>query len=568
VPEADERCSVAAGETLPATNFHGRRIAGCVLALSVCASVSYAQDLAVPSGGAPAAPAGGGVGLPTTGPGGAAAPGGARGGAPSLLIVPSISVSEQFTDNALATPTQRLSDAITTITPGIAISDQSSRLTGQFTYDPEAVEHLAVTSQDQVIQNFFGTGTFIAVPNLLFFDATASASEASRVGGLGYGNGAQIPTSAATQTYAYSGSPYLRFHYGDYGDLEVRYRYAETIFSGNTGTIESTIPGETISGISNSIDNEISENFTTGEAYGRLQLTAAFDFTDNNSAGSISSKSTTFDVDAKYRITNSFYGLVTGGYDKLVYPGEPADFDGAYTGPDYSAGFLFQPREDRLIQLTYGRMQGQHTFAGNAQYALTKLTTLSASYSQQNSTPQQQLLQNLSQATQLPTGAIVNQTTNLPLSTVNPNLALQNGVFQMQTLTGGVSMVGGQRDTYTLYFNRTVDTALSAGSFSQTSDGINFLWARDIAPFTQGSLNAGYSTTSSAAIAGVGNTSSDALTFTVSLNYGLTPTLTAGASYELTRQDGIAGSVLGGTVGSTSGSVLIDLITLSLRKTF
>lgn len=571
MPEADQRCSVAAGDTLPATSFSGRRVAGSVLVLSVCAGVSYAQDLGGLSGGASAAPGGassGGVAGPATGPGGAAAPGGARDGTPSLLIVPSIAVSEQFTDNVLQTATQRLSDAITTITPGISISDQSSRLIGQFSYNPEAIEHLAVTSQDQVIQNLFGTGTFIAVPNLLFFDADASASEASRVGGLGYGNQAQIPTSAAVQTYAYSGSPYLRFHYGDYGDLELRYRFSETIFSGNTGAIASTVPGQAVSAISNSTINQLSENFTSGEAYGRLQLTAAFDFVDYSSADATSSKDLTINVAANYRIINSLFAILSGGYEKLVYPGEPAGFDGAYTGPDYSAGFRYQPREDRSVQLTYGRSQGQHEFAGNAQYALTKLTNLSASYSEQVSTPQQQLLQNVAQATQLPTGPIVNQTTNLPQSTVNPNLALQNGVFRTQTLSGGVSMIGGPRDTYSLYFNRSVENALSAGSFSQTADGINFGWSRDISPFTQGSLSAGYSTTTSAAIAGMGNTSSDSLTFAVSLNYGLTPTLTAGASYQLTRQDGISGSITGGTIGSSTGSVIIDLITLSLRKTF
>jgi uncharacterized protein (PEP-CTERM system associated) len=571
VPEADGRCSVAAGDLLPATGFSSRRVAGSVLALSVCAGVSYAQDQGGPAGGAAAGPAGGnygGVALPGTTPGGAGQPGGAQAGTPSFVIVPSIGVVEQFTDNALQTSTQRLSDAITIISPGVSVSDQSSRLTARFSYTPQAIEHVAVTSQDQVIQNFFGNGTFTAVPNLLFFDANTSASEASRVGGLGYGNQAQIPTSTATQTYAYSGSPYLQFHYGDYGDLELRYRFSETIFTGNTGAIASAVPGQAVSAITNGTSNEISENYTTGQAFGRLQLSAVLDFQDYNGGGGTSSKSTTATVNTSYMITNSLFALLNGGYDRLVYPGQLAGFDGAYTGPNYSAGFRYQPRQDRSVQLTYGRSQGQHEFAGNALYALTPLTTLSASYAQQNSTPQQQLLQNLSQATQLPTGAIVNQASNLPLSIINPNLALQNGVFRTQTLNGGVSMVGSQRDTYTLYFNRTIDTALSSGSFSQTTDGINFGWSRDISPFTQGSLSAGYSTTSSAAIAGVGNTSSDALTFSASLNYGLTPTLTASASYQLTRQDGIAGTLTGGTIGSTSGSVLIDLITLSLNKSF
>ncbi len=218
-------------------------------------------------------------------------------------------------------------------------------------------------------------------------------------------------------------------------------------------------------------------------------------------------------------------------------------------------GGRYQPRADRQITLTYGKTEGQNAFTGSMLYAVTGDAVLSASYSEENSSAQQQILQNLGASTQFTPGSPINSTTGLPQAITNPNLALQNSIFRARNLQAALT-VSRERNRYSASFDRSEDTALSAGSLSQTTNGGVLSWGRDLTPDASGVMSAGYAATSSNG-AGAAAATTEALTFGVAVTVTLSPTLTAGANYALSRQ-----------TGGSGGAILVDIVSVSLRKTF
>jgi uncharacterized protein (PEP-CTERM system associated) len=492
-------------------------------------------------------------------------------------IVPAITGQEQFTDNVRFAAKGRQSDLVSNLTPSLYLNGDTPRLAATLSYRPTVVRHITATDQDEVLQNLIGNGTLTAVPELLFFDAHAAVTNENRAGGFGFGNQAQIPSSLSTQTTAYSGSPYVRFHFGDTGDEEVRYQFAQTVFSGNTGPVAGPLTGTTLGSISNSTQQEILAKFVTGEGFGRLKLTATGDYVDFSSASALSSRHSLADVNTEYNISGPFYALAEVGYERIVFD-QQSTLD--FNGPRWTLGGRFQPRADRQISLTYGKTEGQFGFNGRVDYAVTPLTFVTASYSHQTSTQQQQILQALNGFTQTAPGGAVNPATGntvpvqnpnqsvggvaidpltgLPTAIQNPNLALQNSTLRVRTLQASIRMQGGERNLYSLTVNRTEDDAVTAGSFSQTTTGGFATWNRDMSPSTIGILSAGYAQTTTSAVGAGGATGrTTTLTLTGGLTYALGETVTAAATYSMTRQN-----------GGPLGSVLVDIAMLTLSKRF
>lgn len=568
---AEERGGAARGRARRAGDHHGFPYLGIAAAVIVLARAP--QGLAqMPSTGTPPSAAAGGAeggGTPgattpqpgTTGgtPEPGAAPGAPAAGAaasrgPAWTIIPSVSVNEAFTDNVFSTATQRRSDLISTLAPGLFVTGASPRLQGVFNYSPQVIKYLDNTSQDQIQQNLFSNGTLTAVPDFLFVDGSASISDQSRTGGRGFNNAAPLPTAQSTQTIAYTGSPYLRFRVGDDGDAELRYTLSQTVFSGNTGSVIDPLTGQNLGSISNSTQHAGTFTYNTGDAFSRLQfgfLSSYIQFISGN--GALNSRHAVDTLTGAYAVTDQVSALFGGGYEKLAYPHQPqSDF----AGPNWSLGARYQPRADRQITLTYGEVEGQNTFAGSMLYALTGDATLSAAYSEQNSSAQQQILQNLANSTQLSPGLTINPTTGLPQAITNPNLALQNNIFRARNLQAGLT-VERRRNHYSASFNRTEDTSLGAGGLDQTTTGGVLSWSRDLTPNATGIMSAGYASTASTAASGAAAASTDALTFGVSVNVALSETLSAGANYALSRQ-----------TGGISAPILVDIVSVSLRKTF
>lgn len=465
---------------------------------------------------------------------------------PRLTVVPSITIGETATDNVRSTPTNRQSDLVTTIAPRLFLNDQSPRLNGSFDYSPTILRHIEATDQDSIDQQLLGNGTLTAVPQYLFLDANASVSDESRTGSRGFGNTTEVPSSVRTQQIAYGASPYARFRFDDVADSELRYRFNQTSFNGNTGAITSPVTGQTLSSLSNATDQEGLATVATSPDLSKLVAKAIADYDQTTySNAALSSRHVLGRVDLRYPLTRTIYALAGGGYERLTYSEQP-QLD--TTGPVWSAGALYQLSENQFVSLTYGHSEGQNSFAGNGRYALTPVSSVFASYSEYRATTQQQILQNLLSAAPTAQGTTIDPTTGLPTTITNPNLPLQNDITYTKNLQLGAS-TGVGRNHFSLVASHIDQTSLLHLAPSERSTGGFFTWSHDLSPRATSNVLLGYSTVSPG--------SSNVVTFNAGLAYALGNGLQAGAQYQLVSSS-----------GGNSASVLANSLTLSITKTF
>src|SRR5579862_8959400 len=116
------------------------------------------------------------------------------------LITPRLEDQEIFTDNVFATPTDRRSDLITALSPGLSIEGASPRLTGKLDYSPTLYRYALTPSQDAVGHNLYASGTATLVPDLLFFDAHAYAALQPVTPALTTDVSSLVPTSGVSAT--------------------------------------------------------------------------------------------------------------------------------------------------------------------------------------------------------------------------------------------------------------------------------------------------------------------------------------------------------------------------------
>src|SRR5215472_16506830 len=102
-------------------------------------------------------------------------------------ITPRVTGQELFTDNVLFAPTNRRSDFVTTISPGIFVSDDSPRLQFRADYAPTLQLYALTPDLNFVGQNLYANGTGVIAPDLFFIDARTFLSVTPSIPGQGTG---------------------------------------------------------------------------------------------------------------------------------------------------------------------------------------------------------------------------------------------------------------------------------------------------------------------------------------------------------------------------------------------
>jgi len=85
-------------------------------------------------------------------------------------VHPSMAVSEEYTDNVFETTTNRVSDYITRVLPGIAMSYSAPALTGNLGYVFDYRYYARDTHKDETTHSLTAKGKLTAVDNLLFLE--------------------------------------------------------------------------------------------------------------------------------------------------------------------------------------------------------------------------------------------------------------------------------------------------------------------------------------------------------------------------------------------------------------
>ena len=470
----------------------------------------------------------------------------------AFTITPSISDSEEFTDNAFFSPSQTRSDLITTLTPGIYIAGQSPRLQGTLDYSP-AIDLYALTpSEDLVGQNLYANGTATVVPDTLFLDArgymalTPSTPGLSNgvfgapqafpgVTGLGLGNVAGlglgnfgvtqgIPKAQLTQTTSFSASPYLTHRFDGLGTAELRYTLTDTDLSGGTDVLGTSLPS------SRTLTNEATATFQTGQDFGPLSSRFSLDDAQSSGTGVLSgSRQETEVVDSTYALTQRISLLASIGHEDLDYGGiPPTRIDDLI----WSGGVQLTPSQGTMISASYGHRNGITSPTVLIVYSPSPRTTLTASYTSTLSTTAQEIGNNLAVSGVNANGQLINQTTLLPLTVINPALGVQTGLSRTEQFTG-TATVNLERNTLSASIYRSDSSVQAqttpASSTSQNTTGGTFVWARTITPLTTANLSLGYSQNTFPTLGAAQD--EGLLTIGTSISYVLTASLSAYAGY-------------------------------------
>ena len=469
--------------------------------------------------------------------------------AQNWTITPRVSGQELYTDNVLLVPTNRQSDLVTTLAPGITISGETSRLRANLDYAPTVQLYAFTPDLNFVGQNLYANGTGTIIPDLFFVDARGLLSVQPTLPGLGtslttistasllgpsFVNASQgIPRSQLSQISTFSASPYLVRRFDGVGTAELRYSFTESDTSATQSTSPlipvSPTPLGTALQPSSQTTNEATAVFLTGDNLGRrLQSRLFLDAAQSSGTGVNQGNQLIGTIESAYSVTPRLAALTTIGHEQLSFGGfPPTHIDGVV----YGIGARFTPDPDSTIVLSYGRRNGITAPYATILYDITPRTTLSASYTAGLSTVNQEIANSLALSDVNQSGQAVDLRTLLPLVISNPTLGLQNGLFRNKQLTVSLK-TDLERDHITLSFNRSemnlVSQSIPGSGVSESSSQVNLGWTREINPRTTGNLGIGYATIAFAAPA---NAQEEIFTANVSMNYQFTPSLTGTATY-------------------------------------
>ena len=146
--------------------------------------------------------------------------GGAR---PTISIVPRVSVTETFTNNALLQSGGKNTDLITQVSPGIRISSNGGRIRGSLDYSLSEVIY-ANNSRGRQSQNALNaTGSIELVDNWAFLDLSGNIGQQAISAFGTQPGGGTVTNGNSTETSVFRMSPYIRGRLAGVADYEARY---------------------------------------------------------------------------------------------------------------------------------------------------------------------------------------------------------------------------------------------------------------------------------------------------------------------------------------------------------
>ena len=492
--------------------------------------------------------------------------------APAVLIQPSVSLGETFTDNVNYVHSPRKFAAITQLGGGVSVSVDTPRL--QAVATGQGSEYIYLPSSNstpnQPTGSLYANGHATIYPDLFYVDAQSSLIPSTTLPGFGFQNLSTLPRNQQTLQFTNNISPYLIKSFGSWADTELRYTFSSWSYGGNTFvTTSPSTPG--LNNLASSTLNEGTFIAVTGQDFQKTVVRFTADAAEIN--GSFANQATQVSAfnDFQYNFTPMIAALGRAGYQNLRYPGSPA---ATFSGATWLAGGRLGtvgPDQPAYVALLYGRQQGVYGITGSSQVNITPTLVFSANAVQGVSSQGQFFASNLATSTLSPSGGIVNQSSGLPVALSSPGLGISNNVYRQHIFTAGLSD-SLPPNYYSLYGSYTEQQSLTTGASAPTKSlGVNFTYSRDIRPDVNGyaSLGVSNSVNSPTVVPGTTTvnfsqtTSYNNVYATVGLNTVLGRTLTGSIIYTFSYNTN--GTVL---AGGRNGDVFVNQLQFLLSKTF
>ena len=138
-------------------------------------------------------------------------------------VVPTLSISETATDNVGLSSTERRSDLVTQVTPGIRVDSKGGRIRGFFDYSLTGIAY-ARSSSNNELQNVLNSAVNVeAVENWAFVDFRANISQQA-ISAYGTRSAdSSLINGNRTEVRTFDVSPYIKGRLAGFADYEARW---------------------------------------------------------------------------------------------------------------------------------------------------------------------------------------------------------------------------------------------------------------------------------------------------------------------------------------------------------
>ncbi len=472
-------------------------------------------------------------------------------------LTPSLGIQGQANDNVNQTPSNRRSELIGSVTPGLLIEVDTSRLRGTVNLAPTAQVYGSDSSQNRIDRIFNGQLLATLVPDAVFLDMRGAAGVQAAGGGFAPAGDAVVNRTNQVQTTSVQISPYYVYRFASAATVQVGYAYQQVTQNiGGDGSGGLTPTGQAFFTNQDFTGNEFYAVARTGEDFGRFAMEGRAVWTDYSGSG-------VFDgayrriatVEGRYAITREVAALLEGGYQSLNYAGTPGF---TVDEPVWSVGTQITLSEQSRIILKYGHRDGADSAFVQAVVALGGRTTLFANYSETVSTAGQAALDLLSTTTLDELGNPIDSATGAPVAQPfnNSLTGVQSGLMRVRGGSVTISQAW-PRDTVSFTVTRQEMTPISSApgtiSSGQTNTYGVLTWSHNLTDRTSTVVSVQGGSYETPAV-GSGNLFSGS----VSLVHQLTPTLNGLLQARTTIRDD----------DSASGRATQNVLLVGLRKTF
>jgi uncharacterized protein (PEP-CTERM system associated) len=444
-------------------------------------------------------------------------------------VTPSISATSTATDNSSQSSSNSQGSLITTVSPGISlVSKGSRRIKAALSYRVTGIVRVGGDNQSNNINhNLAANGKAELVEDFLYLDGSANISQ-QLISLLGSPADANTNNSNRATVGTYSISPYAQKRFGSFANGLLRYTHSAAIFQNN------------VSG--NSQSDGVIAALSSGSRFDVIDWSLNYSerHTNNGSSTSLQSNTTNFETESAtlgLKVSRTFRVFATVGRDSNNFI-NAAELNGDY----YTAGVDWRPSDRTSIQASAGKRYLGNTYALSLRHS-GHHTHWGASYSESVSDVSQQQQEVGSTLLYLCSGLVV---------PVIPPAEPLTGCTGPLTLTEILFLA---QFNPALFSGNYLSTSLVKGVFINKSFNSNVNWSH-------GKLGLGVSVFDTRRVFILqGNQEDHSSGITGTVNYRLTPTISADGSLSFTNYQ---------TPGSLSGLAVNrsdDLYTVSFGLT-
>ena len=285
---------------------------------------------------------------------------------------PSVTISQEFSDNIDLDPEDEQSAFVTRVTPALGFRNFTSRFQGGF---DGALGGLYTTEGDD--QGFDLNGWLTAdgqlevVRDFLFLDGAASVSQE-----VLDNDEAQAESNLDT-VQVYRLSPVLRHSLGDIAVVELRYIFSQILVNSDDVADATAHAGQASLG--------------SGTDFDRLRWLLNGRVSEAIRSGDSDVSRADVDLETEYAITRSLSAIAGGGYQSF----DDGDSETKFDSPAYRGGVRWRPGRRTELVFTYGKRDDRFSPAASLRYRITEEAQFLASYVEGLSTSQERLSDNL-----------------------------------------------------------------------------------------------------------------------------------------------------------------------------